>query len=113
MIWGIAHSPSAEFQRFAMKFSIRWFLVFTAWAALLMFSIVQAMKPRPPSIQGPPSSVLRAVQQEVPGMIVETIGPEIFNDKPAWVVTGTDPRGERWMLDVRPNGEMLMAEKNP
>jgi hypothetical protein len=97
-----------------MKFSIRWFLLFTGWAALLMFSIIQAMKPCPPaSFQSPPDSVLRAVQQQVPGMIVETIRPETVNEKPAWEVTGIDPKGERWMLDVRPDGEMLMYEKNP
>jgi len=97
-----------------MKFSIRWFLLFTGWAALLIFSVVQAMRLcLPASVQGPPDSVLRAVQQQVPGMIVETIRPETVNEKPAWEVTGTDRSGERWMLDVRADGEMIMYEKNP
>jgi hypothetical protein len=46
-------------------------------------------------------------------MIVETVRPETVNEEPAWEVTGTDPSGERWMLDVRPNGDVIMYEKNP
>jgi hypothetical protein len=46
-------------------------------------------------------------------MIVESIRPETFDEKPAWEVTGTDSKGERWMLDVRPDGDMIMHEKNP
>lgn len=105
---GMAHRKSD------MKFSMRWFMLFTLLAALLTFSVVQAVKPGPPPrVQGPPDSVLRAVQQQVPGMIVDTIRPETVNGEPAWEVTGSDPKGNRWMLDVRPDGNVLMYEKNP
>jgi hypothetical protein len=90
-----------------MKFSIRWFLLFTGWAALVMFAVAQTMKP------GPPASVLRAAQQQVPGMVIKTVRPETFNGKPAWEVHVPDPRGEWWLLDVSPDGEMLMYERYP
>ena len=94
-------------QKSRLKFSIRWFMLFTGLAALLMFFVVQAVRP------GPPAIVLQAVQKQVPGMIVETIRPETFGGEPAWEIVGTDRTGERWMLDVGSNGAMLMYEKNP
>ncbi len=100
--------------RSLMRFSIRWFLVFTGLAALLMFAVFQALKPAPPALLvGVPAAVLRAVQTQVPGITIDTIRPETFGAEPAWAVTGTDPEGDRWILDVGTDGKMLMYEKNP
>jgi hypothetical protein len=58
----------------------------------------------------PTSRVLVAARRSVPGIIIQSVLAEDFNGNPAWEVHGIDSDGTEWLLDISPNGEVLMKE---
>ncbi len=58
----------------------------------------------------PRNRVLAAARSSVPGIIIQSIRAEEFNQEPAWEVQGTDPAGTEWLLDISASGEVLMKE---
>ena len=58
----------------------------------------------------PAGPVQAAARESVPGIIIQSVCPEKFNERPAWEVRGTDPGGAEWLLDISETGEVLMRE---
>jgi hypothetical protein len=44
------------------------------------------------------------------GLVQPRVRHELFNEESAWEITGTDVNGTLWMLDVKPNGDIIMEE---
>jgi hypothetical protein len=63
-----------------MRFTIRQFMIIVAIVSLLLFLIIQSMRPGQDPL---PLVVLQAVEKKVPGITVENVRQEMFNGKPA------------------------------
>ena len=85
-----------------VRFKLRQMMAAVATVALITFAATWDRKP--------PAAVLRSAQKQVPGIKIQRIRPEVFNDRDAWEVKGIDQQGLIWLIDVSPSGEVLMIE---
>src|SRR4051794_39891176 len=59
---------------------------------------------------GPTNRILAAARRAVPAIIITSMQPETFNQRPAWEVRGIDADGTQWLLEISASGEVIMKE---
>jgi hypothetical protein len=89
-----------------LRFTVRSLMLTVAAVSISLWAIV-----RVGTILWPADPIIEAAKREVPGIIIESVRAETFNQQPAWDVRGIDPKGAEWIIDVSAESEVLCAER--
>jgi len=99
-----------------MRPQLVWFRIWRlmiagAVVALCIQSIIWTIEFQPGSRRIPgPAKVDAAARNEIPGLIITSVLPEIDNQQKAWEVRGTDQKGIIRLICVWDSGEVIYAE---